>query len=420
MDQEQGILLVEDDETIRSMLRRFLQGKGYTVSEAADGEQALAVLRERPFDLVLLDTLLPGRSGLDVLRCLRQTHSAIELPIIMATAMDASADVVTALQLGANDYLTKPFDFAVALARIRTQLALKRSVDRIARLEQSLAQRNAELEAANKELEEANRHMRHDLEAAAHVQQALLPDRPPEVPGASFAWQFRPCAELAGDLLNVVVLDERRVALYVLDVVGHGVKAALLAVMVSRVLGQMLAAPGPRLPSGDAGKRLVAPAAVAEHLDRAFPWDERTQQFFTLLYGVLDQGTRTFEFVSAGHPGPIHLPRGEKARSLVARGALIGLGTGRYQGSSVSLGAGDRLFLYSDGLVEAKNGDLQDFGKERVLEAVEAGRGLPLAAGLAALVRSVEQWCGSAAPRDDVSVLAVEIHEDNADRQGAS
>jgi sigma-B regulation protein RsbU (phosphoserine phosphatase) len=418
MDQEQRLLLVEDDETIRALLRRYLQGKGYAVSEAADGELALAAVQEGRFDLVLLDYLLPGRNGLDVLCCIRQTHSATDLPIIMATSRHSSADVIEALHLGANDYLVKPFDFAVALARIQTQLALKRSVDQIARLEQNLAQRNAELEAANKELAEANRHMRHDLEAAAKVQQALLPDSAPAVAGARFAWQFKPCAELAGDLLNVVVCDERRVALYVLDVMGHGVKASLLAVMVSRVLGQMLAAPGPR-PSA-AGQRVVAPAAVAEHLDWAFPWDDRTQQFFTLLYGVLDLGTRTFEYVSAGHPGPIHLPRGEKARSLNGRGGLIGLGTGRYKGSSVSLGAGDRLYLYSDGLAEAKNRDRQDFGKEQVLQAIEASRGLPLDASLAALLRGAEAWCGPAAPHDDISLLAVEVGEDISEHPGRS
>jgi sigma-B regulation protein RsbU (phosphoserine phosphatase) len=411
MDQEQGLLLlVEDDDTIRSLMRRYLQGKGFTVAEAADGDRALAAIRDGRFDLVLLDYLLPGRSGLDVLRSIRQSHSATELPVIMATSRHSSADVIEALHLGANDYLIKPFDFAVALARIQAQLALKRSVNRIARLEQSLAQRNADLEEANKELAEANRHMRRDLEAAAGVQQALLPDGPLAVPGAHFAWQFKPCAELAGDLLNVVVLDERRVALYVLDVMGHGVKAALLAVMVSRVLGQMLSAPGSRLSP--------APVAVAEHLAHAFPWDDRTQQFFTLLYGVLDLGTRTFEYVSAGHPGPVVLPRREKARSLNGRGALIGLGAGRYQGSSVSLGAGDRLFLYSDGLAEAENGEGQDFGKERVLKAIEAGRGTPLAASLAALLRDVEDWCGPAAPHDDISVLAVEIGGDIAERPG--
>jgi phosphoserine phosphatase RsbU/P len=398
------LLLVEDDEILREMLRRYLQIKGLTVSEAASGEEALAALPERRFDVVVLDTLLPGLSGLEVLKVIRQSHSATDLPVIMATAQGQSDDVVEALQLGANDYLTKPFDFSVALARIHTQLSLKRSVDRIARLEQSLAERNAALEAANQSI-------RHDLEAAARVQQSLLPEAPPDVPGVCFAWQFRPCAELAGDLLNVVMLDERRVALYVLDVVGHGVKAALLAVMVTRILSQMLS------PSSPTARPLLSPASVAEHLNRVFPWDDRTRQFFTLLYGVLNLDVGVFTFVSAGHPGPIHLPHGGAARSLDTTGALIGMGAERHQEHSVSLGEGDRLYLYTDGLTEAKNRDNEDFGKQRALKVIEASSAIPLSASLVALIEGIEAWCGSSSLKDDLSLLAVEIRRGVVDRR---
>jgi sigma-B regulation protein RsbU (phosphoserine phosphatase) len=318
------------------------------------------------------------------------------LPVIMATAQGQSGDVVEALRLGASDYLTKPLDFSVALARIHTQLSLKRSVDRIARLEQCLAERNAELEAAN-------RSMRNDLEAAARVQRALLPEVAPDVPGAGFVWQFRPCTELAGDLLDVVVLDERRVALYVLDVVSHGIKAALLAVMVSRILSQMLSSSSP----GD--RRLLSPALVADHLNHVFPWDERTRQFFTLLYGVLDLDTSVFTFVSAGHPGPIHLPHGGVARSLDTTGPLIGVGGGRYQEHSVILSERDRLYLYTDGLTDAKNRDNEDFGKRRALQVIEANRATPLSASLVALLQGIEDWRDSSALEDDLCLLTVEI-----------
>src|SRR5262249_2441908 len=154
----------------------------------------------------------------------------------------------------------------------------------------------------------ANRRMRRDLEAAAKVQAALLPGALPRVPGATFAWYFQPCAELAGDLLNVVVLDGRHVALYVLDVVGHGVAAALLAVMVNRALARLLGltagAPCP-----------TPPAAVAARLNDEFPWDDRTEQYFTLLYGILDLDNRAFRYITAGHPGPLYVPRDEPART---------------------------------------------------------------------------------------------------------
>src|SRR6266542_2521146 len=254
MREEQGhLLIVDDDETIRTTLARYFTKQELAVAEAADGDQALAAVGARPFDLVILDMVMPGRGGLEVLETLRQTYSPTDLPVIMATARGESSDVVEALRLGANDYLVKPFDLGVAVARARTQLLLKRSVDRIACLERDLVRRNAELEAANHRLKS-------DLEAAAKVQKALLPRGLLEIPGVRLAWHFQPCHELAGDLLNVVRLDDRHVALYVLDVVGHGVKAALMAVMVSRAITQLLSPSQPREAGRLCEPRLMSPA----------------------------------------------------------------------------------------------------------------------------------------------------------------
>jgi sigma-B regulation protein RsbU (phosphoserine phosphatase) len=404
MTTEPGsLLIVEDEASYRDMLARYLERQGYQITVAQHGGEALELTKTHRFDLVLLDILLPGLSGFDILTTLRQQYSATDLPVITATARDESRDVVEALKLGANDYVTKPFDFPVVLARVQTQMSLKRSVDRITRLEQSLVQRNAELEAANAELAEANRRMRRDLEAAARVQQALLPAALPRLPGAVFAWQFRPCAELAGDLLNVAMLDDRRVGLYILDVVGHGVKAALLAVMANRALTQLLA---PRDPQRQGP---TPPAQVAAHLNSAFPWDDRTEQFFTLLYGILDLGSGEFRFISAGHPGPLHQTPSAGAWVLMTSGSPIGLGEGAFEETSLTLKEGDRLYLFSDGLLDAMDANGRRFGDERLQQAIEQGRAAPLAESLAYLLRRVEEWCGEAAPHDDISILAVEI-----------
>lgn len=145
----------------------------------------------------------------------------------MATARDQSSDIVRTLDLGANDYVTKPLDFPVVLARVRTQLSLKRAMDEVMRLERGLEEKNRRLEAVNARIGR-------DLKAAAKVQAGFLPRRPPEVSGTSFAWVFRPCEELAGDGLNAFAIDDRRVVMYVLDVSGHGVASALLSVSVAR------------------------------------------------------------------------------------------------------------------------------------------------------------------------------------------
>src|SRR5262249_13097270 len=152
--------------------------------------------------------------------------SPIDLPIIMVTAKGGSQDVVEALELGANDYVTKPLDFPVLLARVRTQLALRRAVVQVKQLEAKQDAHTQKLRAAADALPAANDRHTRDLEAAARLQRALLAAPPPEICRTRFAWAFEPSGQLAGDYLRVSRLDDGNVGMCVLDVNGHGVAAA--------------------------------------------------------------------------------------------------------------------------------------------------------------------------------------------------
>jgi class 3 adenylate cyclase/CheY-like chemotaxis protein len=136
------ILVVDDNQMNRDILARLLQLHGYHATAAEDGRRALELCAATRFDAVLLDVTMPGMSGLEVLRVLRETTSASDLPVIMATARGASADVVEALRLGANDHVSKPLDLEVVLARLETHLELKRAKQRADRLASELSLRN--------------------------------------------------------------------------------------------------------------------------------------------------------------------------------------------------------------------------------------------------------------------------------------
>jgi class 3 adenylate cyclase len=136
------LLVVDDNEMNRDLLSRRFSARGFTVTTAVDGAQALAKIESEPFDLVLLDVMMPGLSGFDVLRTVRTKRSRSDLPVIMVTAKDQSEDIVLALRLGASDYVTKPIDFAVALARTDAHLSLKRAAEEIRRLARALELRN--------------------------------------------------------------------------------------------------------------------------------------------------------------------------------------------------------------------------------------------------------------------------------------
>jgi len=258
---------------------------------------------------------------------------------------------------------------------------------------------------------EAHRRMSRDLRAAARIQATFLPDFLPDIAGAAFAWAYRPCDELGGDGLNIVPLGAGRVGLYVLDASGHGVAAALLSVSISRLLSPP---PDPPLilgrSAGPAGPaEVTSPAEVADRLNRLFPFDLGTHQFATLMYGVLDVRTGEFRYVSAGQPGPADLPAGRPPAILASPGDPIGLADGAYAERTVRLAAGDRLYLYSDGVPEAFNPLGKQFGDARLLAAIGRDRVIPLAAAVAALRAEIEQWCGPGGPQDDISIVAAEL-----------
>jgi len=267
---------------------------------------------------------------------------------------------------------------------------------------------------SNQALATVNRRIRRDLEMAARIQQGFLPDKDLEIPGLELAWEMRSCDELAGDTLNVVPLDERHVEFYSIDVSGHGVPAALLSVTLNHVLlpaAERFALSGPGGGAPDA-KLHLDPSAVAERLNRRFPFNTERNQFFTLVYGIYDRSERSFRFVSAGHPSPILVSHDGTSRRDWQEGIPIGVLPGtRYAANSVELSLGDRLYLYTDGLIEAQDPHEEPFGMER-LEATLAGqRGNSLQDSIDETLAAVDRWSRGARFEDDLSILAFEVSE---------
>jgi phosphoserine phosphatase RsbU/P len=270
----------------------------------------------------------------------------------------------------------------------------------------------SELRTVSLQLEEANRALRLGLRAAAEIQRALLPMTLPEPPGIRFSWRFRPSSELAGDTLNVLWLDPTRVALYLVDVSGHGVPAALLSVTLSRWLstipGQItLLSPDASSPTG---YRVAEPTEVVERLNRQFPFDFRTSQYFTILYGLLQVESREFRYVSAGHPPFVHIGCNDRPRLIRTSGFPVGLVPhASYEEQVISLSPGERLLFFTDGIAEAGQENGEEFGYEGLLAAAEASLSLPLDQQLDELVSSAERWCSGKPFHDDVSLVGLEV-----------
>jgi PAS domain S-box-containing protein len=269
------------------------------------------------------------------------------------------------------------------------------------------------LQAANRNLEAAAERLKHDLEAAAAVQRALLPSALPQVPGINLAWAFRPCQELAGDILNVFLLDDRRIALYILDVSGHGVASSLLSFTLSHLLSPIPEKSALYQAAGDGRGtyHVLPPADVVARLNKQFPFNPDLPQYFTIVYGILELETRKFRYVSAGHFNPVCVPAGEPPR-IAAAGSSPPVGllpNPRYEEQVLELKPGDRVYLSTDGVIEAENSAGQEFGLDRLFDALDRYRSSPLAEGLTSAMACAEQWCAPSAFADDVSMLALEI-----------
>jgi phosphoserine phosphatase RsbU/P len=392
-----GILVVDDTPANLQVLAGMLKERGYKVRPVPSGKLALLAARSEPPDLILLDINMPEMNGYEVCEHLKGDDKLKGIPVIFISALTEQLDKVMAFAIGGVDYITKPFQMEELHARVATHLKLRRL--------------QIELEETNARLTRANERMSRDLKAAAKIQETFLPRAAPHIPGAEIGWIFRPCDELAGDGLNVVPLGNGLIALYILDVSGHGVASALLSVTLSRLLSP------PSDPSsiltldvdGRDPSKITPPAVVAARLNRLFPFDAATEQLTTMVYGILNATTGQFRYVSAGHPGPVHLPAGGQAVILESQGFPLGLTDNAYEERTVCLGPGDRLYLYSDGVPEAMGPEDKQFGNARLVAAISDARPQPLQESIVALLDQVARWRGSERPQDDTSILGVEV-----------
>ncbi|MCL5745727.1 MAG: SpoIIE family protein phosphatase [Acidobacteria bacterium] len=267
------------------------------------------------------------------------------------------------------------------------------------------------LQRANARLETANRVMKRDLEAAAEVQRALLPGEMPLVPGMRLAYTFRPCGDVGGDSLNVLPLDGRHLGVYILDVSGHGVAAALLSVTLSHMLS---VEPGRsflyQICPDDPGQYCIAPpVTVVTRLNRHFAKATVVSKFFTMIYGILDKETAEFRYVSAGHLSPAHFRCGVARPIQEAGGIPLGLlPEAAYEENNISLSKGDRLYLFTDGILEAESPSEEAFGVDRMLEILTRSHALRLEETVSSLMQRIDEWTAPAAPADDASLLAIE------------
>jgi sigma-B regulation protein RsbU (phosphoserine phosphatase) len=410
-------MAAENSTDVDRLIQSF-SAYGFQLALVPDGETALTFSQEYKPDLIFLDVTLPGLSGFDTCLRMKEQDETKHIPVIFVTAPSDTVSNVKGFSVGAVDYVTRPFQIEEVIARITTHLKIRNLQvlleEIIANLQGEVAERKRTEEALQESMhlvQQANDRMKNDLAAAARVQQALLPDTLPAVPGVTFAWACRPCSELGGDSLNVFQLDANHVGLYVLDVSGHGVSASLLSVTLSRVLiprrdPSCFFIKAKRAPEADT---LFSPAEIATRLNRMFPMSENGRQYFTLIYGILNIRNGVFRYTCAGHPPPLYMTPTRQVIPCEIGNVPIGLfEDSHYEEGTIQLQPGGRLFLYSDGVLEAKDPSKEFFGEARLQEILEVTQQSPLQVSVDSLVKGALDWTVTQHAQDDLSILAFE------------
>lgn len=453
-------LIAEDSRIQAKFLEQVLVRAGFSVRVAGDGEAALQLAREAKPDVVISDIEMPRMTGYELCRSLKQSPQLRDVPVILLSTLADAEDIIRGLDAGADNYVTKPYDPKFLVARVESLLQtpltfaeddllelsvtlggrryqvksgrqqalnllvstfenaveknrdLHRANEQLTLAKEKLAQTNGQLESLNAQLTRTNDRMTRDLHAAARVQRSLLPDGNLETPSVRTAWKYTPCDELAGDFLNYFMLDHRHLAMFVVDVSGHGTASSLLAVAVGRLLTPHASATSLLVRTDPFTGRptVTPPAVVVDELNRRFQMSMQGELYFTMAYGVLDLDTGKLEYVSAGHPAIVHVS-GANVRFLPNSNFPVGwLDDAEYHADSVTLEPGDRLLLYSDGVSEAFHGkDQTQYGDDRLLNMVRSQASLPITDSVENLLNSVIAWCQPASPSDDVSILGCEF-----------
>ena len=390
-------LLVVDDDPVFSMFIRQLvlsleNELSCKVTCVESAEAALPEIHKGRFDLTLLDYHLPGMDGLGLLAQISAMPVEKQPAVVMLTGSGNESVAVEAMKRGAKDYLQKNDVDAPSLMRaVQSALTQKR-------LAEQVASYNAIMNA--------------DLAMARKLQDSLLPHSypsfpstvPPDQSALRFEHRYFWAAQLGGDFFSVQELSDGRAGVLICDVMGHGVRAAMVTAMLRAMVGDLeshASEPGTFL--SEMNHKL---AVILKQIEEPL--------YATAFYLIADVPTGRVQFAKAGHPAPLHVKRAAgKVAPLAlphAAGAALGLfERNTYVAGECHLAPGDVILLFTDGLFEVANADDEDYGADRLKTSVRERMHQPLPQLLDGIIADIRQFTDGVELEDDVCLLGMEV-----------
>lgn len=334
LEEVDGLVLVVDDELHnRLYMKKLLEARGCRVLEAENGGEALILAREKLPDLILVDVMMPGMDGFELCGRLQSEARTTDIPVMMVTAKSKIEDIETGFELGAMDYIRKPFNPRELVLRVGNALALKRSNDALMMWNNRIAR---------------------DLELAGAIQQSLFSNVPHFSERFEARIAYRSCMDVGGDAFDIISLPNGKHCFYVADVSGHGVAPAMISALIKAAVNEM------------AGRYAdKGPAAICNALNYMMRRKiDNPSYFSTLFLAIHDPERMEWRCMNCGHPNPVYVRNGKLGDSSVfgnGGGVPIGFPFGEEMPYSwadevVFMDEGDTfLLLYTDGLTDARN-----------------------------------------------------------------
>ena len=371
--EEARILIADDQPDLVDALRLLLKAEGMLMEAASSPEAALSAVRERPFDLVLMDLnytgdTTSGREGIDLLSRIRAFDA--NLPVVVMTGWGSVDLAVEAMRRGVRDFVQKPWDNAALLATLRTEIEQGRERRRLA-------------------LQELR-----ELDEALRIQRKLLPSAIPDVDGLELAASWQPASGVGGDCYDAIAFGRTRLGLSIADVVGKGIPAALLMSNLQAAVRAF-------------ATEAAQPGELCHQVNRILCGRIAEDRFISFFYCVADADLGTLTYANAGHYPPILVRADGSVERLAAGGAVLGVfADGASEQGRVSIGRGDRLVLYTDGITEARDEHGEEFGEERLVALASQHRGCSAPALQARLIDAVATFTAGTF-QDDATLIVL-------------
>jgi sigma-B regulation protein RsbU (phosphoserine phosphatase) len=377
---DQKLILIVDDTPLNIGVISGALKDSYKTKVATNGEKALALAsaEEKP-DLILLDIMMPGMDGYEVCSRLKGDPATREIPVIFLTGQTSAEDETRGFEVGAVDYVHKPFSPAVVKARVRSHILLR----------EARAQLAAQLLALNNE-----------LEMARQIQLSILPHVIPKPPGLEIAARFLPMTSVGGDFYDFIQIDDKHIGILIADVSGHGLPSALIASMLQVAL------------TGQAS-HASEPIKVLAGLNRAL-CGKFTHNFVTAAYVYVDLEKNLLRYAGAGHPPVLQWRNSTgKTAKVLENGLVLGMvEEAVYEALEFPLEPGDRYVLYTDGILEAANPSAEEFGADRFMRFIENNKHLGADQFAQTFLAELSRWSRQTdeqGQQDDITLLVVDF-----------